>query len=169
MPAPSSAQPGEFASANGSATATVVSPLRLEAVAPLEFGPVGIPAEAGGSITISPLGAPPTYLGTLQQACSAHDSCMARPARFAVRGEAGRHYRVEYPTEAPAHPVSAGGPSLTVTGLIHAFENRDVPGGRGLLGPGGDSSFRIGGTLEVPEGTPAGIYRATLDVVVSYD
>lgn len=112
---------------------------------------------------------PPTYSGTLQQACSAAASCAAQPAQFAVRGEAGRHYRVEYPAEAPAHPIASDGPSLTVAKLMHAFENSDAPGGRGLLGPGGGGSFRIGGTLDIPAATPAGTYRATLDIVVSYD
>ena len=169
LSAPLSAQPGEFASASGTANATIVAPLRLESVAPLEFGTVEVSATEGGSITVTPSGLPPILAGSLRGACAASGDCTARPAQFAVFGAPGRHYRVDYPEEAPAHPVSGTGPSLAVTQLTHAFENGEGPGGRGLLGQDGTGALRIGGTLELPAATPAGIYRATLDVVVSYD
>ena len=62
-------------------------------------------------------------------------------------------------------PASA----LRVTQITVATDSLAGEGGRGLLSQGGLDGFRIGGTLEVPGGTAAGRYRATLNVVVTYD
>ena len=56
-----------------------------------------------------------------------------------------------------------------MTQITVATDSLAGEGGRGLLSQGGLDGFRIGGTLEVPGGTAAGRYRATLNVVVTYD
>lgn len=169
LQAPVHAAPGSQASASGTATAQIIAPLKLDIVSPLEFGTIAVGPSGGGSITIAPSGGSPSYSGTLQAACGAAALCNARPAQFAVQGEAGRYYRVEYPLEAEAIAISRSAPMLRVTQISIATESLGGEGARGLLGPGGQDGFRIGGTLQISGGTAAGRYRATLDVVVSYD
>lgn len=169
LSAPSLAAPGAEASASGTATAQVIAPLRLDAVSPLEFGTIAVAPSGGGAIIVAPSGASPTYTGTLQAACGASALCNAQPAEFAVRGEPGRYYRVEYPAEAMAELTTLPASALRVTQITVATDSLAGEGGRGLLSQGGLDGFRIGGTLEVPGGTAAGRYRATLNVVVTYD
>lgn len=169
LAAPLSAAPGTEATAQGVATARVVAPLKLDTIAPLEFGTIVASQAGSGTVTVDPSGGAPVYTGALRGLCGGSAGCHATPARFAVTGEAGRFYRVEYPREALAYAVAAAAPALRVMRL--AIGTDSLPGGsaRGQLGSGGADSFRIGGTLEVPAGTIAGTYRARLDVLVAYD
>ncbi len=151
------------------ATAEVIAPLKLEAVEPLEFGTVAVAAGGSGSITIDPANSSALYAGSLASSCSASAFCTAQPARFRVTGEPGRYYRIEHPHMAYASPVASQGPALEVRDIAVATDSLASSQARGLLPANGQDGFRVGGTLEVPGGTPAGSYRATLNVVVSYD
>ena len=163
------AEPGSEATATGNATVHIIAPLKLEAIAPLEFGTVTVPQGGWGTITIAASGAAPTYSGGMRGLCAGSSPCEAHPAQFAVRGEPGRYYRVDYPPDALAKPVSGSGAALHVTGLTIATDSLKQGGARGLLDAAGKDGLRAGGTLEVPGGTLAGRYRATLNIVVAYD
>ncbi|QIG54253.1 DUF4402 domain-containing protein [Altererythrobacter sp. BO-6] len=169
LAAPLHAAPGSEGTAVGVATAEVIAPLKLETLEPLEFGTIAVAPNASGSITVPPSTSPATYSGALSASCSATAFCRAQPAKFAVTGAPGRHYRIEHPSEATAQAVRGSAPLLAVTQISVATESLGGESARGLLGPDGTDGFRIGGTLQIPGGTPAGTYRATLDVVVSYD
>lgn len=169
LPAPSLAAPGNEATASGNASAEVIAPLTFEAVAPLEFGTLAVSPSDSGSISVDPAGGPPIYAGSLRAACSTAALCDASPARFAVRGQPGRYYRIEYPDQTYASPVSSSAPALLVKQIAVATDNLSSRGARGQLSAEGADGFRVGGTLEVPGGTAAGRYRATLNIVVSYD
>lgn len=167
--APLLAAPGSEGAAAGVASAEVIAPLKLETLEPLEFGTIAVAPNASASITVPPSTSPPTYSGALSASCAAAAFCRAQPAKFEVTGAPGRHYRIEYPFATSAMAVRGSAPPLAVTQISVATESLGEENARGLLGPDGTDGFRIGGTLIVPGGTPAGTYRATLDVVVSYD
>ena len=169
LSAPLLAAPGSEGTAVGTASAEVIAPLKLETLEPLEFGTIAVAPNAGGSITVPPSTSPAAFSGALSASCSAAAFCRAQPAKFGVTGAPGRYYRIEYPFEARAQAVRGSAPPLAVTQISVASESLGGGNARGLLGPDGTDGFRIGGTLIVPGGTPAGTYRATLDVVVSYD
>lgn len=169
LAAPLLAAPGSEGTAVGVATAEVIAPLKLETLEPLEFGTIAVAPNASGSITVPPSTSPAAFSGALSASCGSAALCRAQPAKFAVRGAPGRYYRIEYPSEATAQAIRGSASALTVTQISVASESLGGGNARGLLGPDGSDGFRIGGTLLVPGGTPAGTYRATLDVVVSYD
>lgn len=170
MVVPAHATPGEEASIQGVTVAQVVAPLKLEAIEPLEFGTVVAGQMGAGTVTIAASDVGVTYTGSLRGICGASSAnCHAHPARFAVTGEAGRHYRIELPVEAMAYSETGHAPALRVARLTARSDSLANGSATGLLDQEGKDSFRVGGTLEVPGGTNAGVYRARLDVLVIYN
>jgi hypothetical protein len=163
------AAPGQEGSATGTASAQIAEPIQLELLAPLEFGTVAIGPGESGSITIAPDGSAPGYSGALSASCAGTAFCNAQPARFAVRGEASRYYRVRFPDQVEAHALGHNGPALMITEVTIMTLSQPDQGSRGRLDTAGRDEVRIGGALQIPSGTPAGRYRATFDLVVSYD
>lgn len=156
------------ATAQGSAQAEVVSPLVVVSEADLAFGAVfaadrqgAVKIEAGGGIS---------YEGGAQAACLPGACGAAHPARFRVKGEAGRAYVVSLPRLIVATGTTTDGsnrsaPPLSVVDLTIDFATQ--PGG-GLLDPSGQDRFEVGGTLRLPPGLPPAAYRATVPVIVTY-
>lgn len=157
------AMAGNRATATGTASATLVDPITLRAVEALQFGVLAVSENGSGAITVDPDSGTSIFAGAVGSICPAGAGCFARPALFAVTGEAGRHYRINAPATAMALHENAGSSlavnSITLSqGLV-----------RRTLDDGGQDSFKVGGTLAIPAGTPPGIYTAELAVVVSYD
>jgi hypothetical protein len=165
LPGPALAQDG---TATGSASASVIRPLAATAVEDLSFGAITVGATAsGGTVAVPPNGGGASYAGSVRQLCSGGGQYQPHPARFAVSGEAGRTYRVTLPAGIVALG-QRGGTGLDVTGMVLHSANRGSTTG-GQLDAGGEDSFAVGGTLQVPAGTPADLYRAQFPVTVSYD
>lgn len=169
LAAPATARTAQGES-EGTATATVVRPLSATALADLSFGAiaVGNAGAPGGSVTVSPQhGAATSYGGSVRAVCSGSSACRPHPARFAVRGEAGRSYKVTLPAALEARGMRSG-VMLSVADLaLHS--DSDGSGIGGQLDLAGSDWFTIGGTLAVPRGTPADTYRAEFPVIVTYD
>ncbi|QKG70606.1 DUF4402 domain-containing protein [Erythrobacter mangrovi] len=165
---PALARDGTSASATGSASAAIVQPITVRALEDLLFGTLAIGTDASGSITVDPASGSVAFLGALRSVCGA-GGCLAHPAVFGVTGEAGRRYRIDAPASAIANPVEGAGPALSVVDIQISVSS--LPGNAtiGLLDSNGEDRFRLGGTLQVPAGSPAGFYRADVEVVVTYD
>ena len=161
--ASSQAMAGDRSTATGTAGATLVEPITLRAVEALQFGVLAVGESGSGAITVDPDSGASIIAGAVGSLCPAGAGCFARPALFAVTGEAGRHYRVDAPATALALHDHAGS-SLAVSSIT--LSQGLV---RRTLDDGGKDSFRVGGTLAIPAGTRPGIYTAELAVVVSYD
>lgn len=143
------------AEATGTATATIVAPLVVEPRSPLDFGVVATGAE-GGKVVVGSDGTV-TWTGGARPGCAG--SCpQPEPARFRVRGEAGRRYTVSL----PARLVIPGqdGTVLEVT--------RFEVGGALRLDSAGEDGFSVGGALEIPAGAPPARHTVTVPVTVDY-
>ena len=160
---------GEASTASGSINVTIVEPIAIQAVDPLQFGILAVSPSQGGEVTVDPGTGATSFTGGVDGACPSGSGCFARPALFAVTGEAGRRYRIDAPTSAVASGGTGGGATLTVSAISVFASSGSPSSSRGLLDDAGRDSFRVGGTLSVPAGTRPGIYRAELAVVVSYD
>ena len=157
----------ERAQASGTATASVVAPITVRQVEALRFGTVAT-GDTGGTLTLSPANGATSVTGSLRSLCPAGSSCTAQAGTFAVRGEAGRSYRISAPGQALAARAGGGG-MLTVSEITVATQSVPGTGLRGVLDDAGADSFKVGGTLQVSPGTAAGTYVAEMEMVVSYD
>ena len=155
------------AQATGTATASVVAPITVRQVESLRFGTVAT-GDTGGTLTLSPTNGATSVTGSLRSLCPSGSSCTANAGIFAVRGEAGRSYRIAAPAQALAGRTGGGG-ALTVSAITIATQSVPGPGPRGILDDAGTDRFKVGGTLEVAPGTAAGTYVAEMEMVVSYD
>ncbi len=160
---------GGSAAASGIASATIVEPIALRSIDPLQFGVIAAARSGSGSITVDPQTGASTFSGSLAPACPHNASCFARPAQFGVTGEAGRRYRIDAPQVASAVRQEGGYATLPISAIRIWVGSGSAQDSRGLLDASGNDSFRVGGTLSVPAGTEPGIYQAELAVVVSYD
>lgn len=159
---------GMSAGATGQAQASVVAPLTVRQIDPLQFGTLAVGHGQSGAVTVDPASGAVTYSGALGSACPSSAICAATPALFLVNGEEGRTYRIEAPQGITAYH-SGSGYGLPVADIAVAVENSAGSATRGTLDEEGRDRFRVGGTLQVAAGSPAGTYRADLQMVVFYD
>lgn len=164
--APVSAAPQ---TAQGETRAEIVEPLAVTTVNDLEFGGIAVPAGVGGSVNVDAASGEASYGGAAGFVCLGGSACGTRAATFAVNGEAGRGYIVTLPASARAFPVTGSGPGLIVDQLTSSSRNQPDAVLSGRLDTSGDDVLRVGGTLQIPAGTPAGSYHAEVQIVVSYD
>ena len=164
--APASGAQG--ASALGSASASVVAPVTVAALADLDFGTLVVSA-GGGTTTIAPLSIGASFAGGVAPICAA--ACpLPHPARFSVEGEPGRSYLVTVPPSValtPDLPEGTGGRSFVVDGLTVGTGSRAL-GNRGALDARGRDFFEVGGTLHVPIAAEPARYTTQITVIVSY-
>lgn len=159
--------------ATGSASATIIQPISATALADLSFGGIALGRNSadggagGGAVIVLPQETGATYAGSARQQCGGQSACQPHPARFAVRGEAGRAYRIAMPSGLEARGTRSGA-ALAVSALTVSSVSQPGAAG-GLTDASGRDTFSIGGTLLVPPGTPADVYRAEFAVTVSYD
>ena len=105
------AQPGQSASAQGTASATVVAALQASQEQDLSFGAIIAGEEAGGEVTVDPAGGPARYGGGVRPACTGSaGGCHPHPARFAVSGAAERSYAITLPDEVTG--AGSNGPAV---------------------------------------------------------
>lgn len=168
MPHQATAGPGTEQTATGIAVAEIVAPLTVTAIADLDFGGLALQSSNSGSIALDPASGAASYSGVRQISCDG-SPCSPQPARFAIKGIAGRNYRVVLPDSAVANPIEGNGAGLLVSAISSASANLPGSTDRGLLDPDGNDLLQVGGRLDVPAGTTPGHYVAQLHVVVSYD
>ncbi|KUR75056.1 DUF4402 domain-containing protein [Novosphingobium sp. Fuku2-ISO-50] len=153
----------------GVAMATVLRPLRVVAVADMNFGTVTHAVGSGGTVTVSPGGAGAAFSGGASAVCTASDCLAAHAALFSVSGEPQRNYAIQLPASITATGVAtnpgATAPPLVVNGLTL----RTTSGaGQHRLDASGADRFEVGGTITLPADLPPARYRASFAVIVSY-
>lgn len=168
---PACAASSQSATAQGLAQAVVVDAIVAAALNDLDFGSVAASQNASGSVTVDPDGIA-NYSGGASPACAGGSCAGIAPARFAVRGEAERSYSVTAPSAITATGTLNGGgsaPDLEIDALnVHLSSHTDGPTSSGRLDANGKDTISVGGRLNVPAGTAAAHYRATLTVMVTY-
>ncbi|MBX9885892.1 MAG: DUF4402 domain-containing protein [Novosphingobium sp.] len=156
MPLPALAAPGGSATVTGTASATIITPIRIVATAPLSFGVMAQPT-AAGTVTVSPSGAITASGGMVGNTAIAQGSSGPQAGKFRVSGEPGRQFFVTLP---PAATVSRSGGSMTIT----LFTVGALTGS-----PVGTLDIGVGGTLAIGAAQPLGTYTGTYQVTASYN
>lgn len=157
------------AHATGIATAILIKPLSVVAVADMDFGTITHLPGASGTVTVSPGTAGASFAGGASAVCAGSVCADAHAARFSVSGEPQRIYAIRLPASVLASGASANAgtlaPSLAVTGLtVRATSGANQPS----LNSGGTDQFEVGGTITLPADLPPARYRANFAVIVSY-
>ncbi len=142
---------GNTSTAQGSATATVISPIQLTHTsgASLNFGTFS--AGTGGTVAVTSggTGSVTGDVGAVTGGTYAADA-------FSVAGDASRNFSIT----SAGGTVASGSNSMTFTTSASATS--------GALDTTGAASFTVGGTLTVGSGQAAGTYTGSYDVTVTY-
>lgn len=140
------------ATAQGTATATVVAPITLTHTsgAALAFG--SFTAGTGGTVAVTSAGAGSKTGGVVFVANSANTA-----DAFTVGGDASR-----------AFTISTSG-STVVSGANSMSFTTSASSTSGTLGTTGAASFTVGGTLTVGANQAAGSYTGSYDATVTYN
>lgn len=172
LASPAYAATGQSSTAIGQAQAMIIAPIIAVSLRDLDFGSLTSSPTASGSITVGAEGGA-TYAGGAAPACAGGGSCAGiSPARFLVSGEAGRSYTISAPAAITATgTLIAGGsaPALAIDALsVHLASHAGSGASVGQLDENGEDQIGVGGRLNVPAGTAAAHYRATLTIMVTY-
>lgn len=165
---PAIASEADRATAPGHASAMVVKPITVAALADLSFGAIAVGENATGTVVVSASGAPVRYTGSARAGGTSLHHGIPHPATFSIAGDPGRSYRVSVPRSILAKG-SRTGRELPVTRLVLRSANAPSASAGGRLDDDGRDLIDIGGTLSVPAGTLPDVFRSELPVVVTYD
>lgn len=139
------------ASANGTATAVIVTPISLTNQRDLTFG--NIAAGPGGTVTIT--NADPGVVSST--GVSLVGGIARTSGQFTVGGTTGLAYTVTLPASTT---ISNGAVTMTVNAFTHNAS--------GTL-PAASEIFFVGGTLNIGAAQATGSYTGTYSVQVSYN
>ncbi|OYU34918.1 DUF4402 domain-containing protein [Novosphingobium sp. PASSN1] len=156
LPGAALAAPGGSVTMNGSASATIITPISIVATAPLRFGVMAQPT-AAGTVTVSTSGAVTTGGGMAGNTAIAQGTAGPQAGKFRVSGEPGRQFFVTLPLAAT---VTSSGSSMT----INLFTVGALTGS-----PVGTLDIAVGGTLAVGAAQPIGTYNGTYQITASYN
>lgn len=163
MGAPAVAQD---AVASGSASASVVEPVRVKALSDLDFGCIAVSGD--GSVRISAESGAGTYSGGVTR-FDGGSGCRTSAAEFLVTGQEGREYRIAIDPAAEARNVENPVLRIAVTEMTGTSANEPSLNEAGRLDASGQDIVKVGGTLEVPAETTPGRYVAKIAVIVTYN
>ena len=160
--------PAALFAGTGHAQAEIVEPIHAIPLAELSFGSIAIGGAGDGSVRVAPDGSQAQFSSAVRSTCDGSASCTPHRAMFAVRGEAGRMYRVIMPTSVTVRGEQTGA-RLTVDELIMQSRNSPSMHNGGLLDEQGRDRFYVGGTLRVPVRTRPDHFRTNLPILVAYN
>ncbi|HVO51434.1 MAG TPA: DUF4402 domain-containing protein [Thermoanaerobaculia bacterium] len=145
----------QAASANGTATAKVLTPIGISAGANLNFGTIASGA-ALGTVVITPAGARSVTggVGAVTDGANAPTAGV-----FTVTGAAGYGFAITLPVSAT---ITSGANNMTVNTFA------STPSGTGTL-TAGTATVNVGATLNVAANQAAGAYTGTYPVTVNYN
>lgn len=139
--------------ANGTATAEVLSSLVVTPVDDLRFGQIA--ANTGGTVTVN-------ADSTVSSTGGLVSTGTRGPGSFSVVGTPNSMVVVSFPSASATLTRSGGTETMTVGGF-----NTD-PNGAFQLSGTGTGTFTVGGTLGVASGQVAGLYSGSFQVSVEY-
>lgn len=142
----------------GTATATIVSPLSISKYADLDFGTVTVLGAGASTITLDPNAAPAAEMASTGPISVA----AAHAASFGGATVKKTGIIVRIPKGTVAMTRSGGTETLT----IRDFTLEGDP--RKQYEAGTAFRFRVGGTLDIPDGAIDGVYEGTFAIEVQY-
>ncbi|WP_295529809.1 DUF4402 domain-containing protein [Novosphingobium sp. Chol11] len=154
-PALAQAAPGNTRSVSGTATAAIIRPIAIVAVASLRFGVIARPSTAG-TLTVSTTGAVSTTGGVTGSNAINQGALAARTGTFRVTGDPGRSFVVVLPPTATV-TTSAGSMNISL------FTVGALPGSTS-----GTLDIAVGGTLSVSAAQTPGAYSGTYRITATY-
>lgn len=141
----------------GTANATIITPIGITAVLPLEFGEV-VGTGGGGTVTIGTDG---SRSGTAALIVSSQGTEQA--ATFDITGEGSNTYAISLPDDVTVTVDDVGaGAAMAVTTFV------SNPSGTGTL-TAGAQTIAVGATLVVGASQVAGAYTGSFTVTVEYN
>lgn len=145
---------GTFAIAN--ASATMLTPLKIEKNQDLNFGNIASSMEAGTAVLTTAGGISRTGGVAILK------NITPTAAQFTVTGDQNQKYSMDAPASIE---LTSGSTKLT---LVLDYGTNTASGN---VLTGGSSVIKVGGTLSVPANTVAGIYTNTKDlkITVAYE
>ena len=149
---PAWAAPGNTSTSSGTATATVIAPIKLKhnSSAALNFGK--FTTGGGGTVVVAAAGTA-TTTGEVTMVSGSTPSADG----FSVTGQSSRTFLIT----TTSGTVSANGNSMAFTTAPSA--------NTGTLSTAGTASFTVGGKLTVSGSTPAATYNGSFSVTVAYN
>ena len=143
------------ATATGQASATVLTPITISPVTPLNFGTLAGNA-SGGTVTVTALNAR-SQVGSVVFATGGFSA-----ASFKVDGTGGQTFAVTYPTV----PLSVSNGAVTMPFTVTGQTTGTLSGTFPSLGT---LTFQVGGTLTVGANQAAGTYTGSYTMTVEYN
>lgn len=133
--------------------------------ADLHFGTMTIPTGAV-NVTVTTAGlrsaTVPSLITLLSQAPVAHN------AAYTIYGSKNAHYIVTLPANGIVK-INSGANQMNVDNFTIKSTNNGAGNGTGKLNQQGTDTFRIGATLKLANGQPAGIYTGTFTITAAYN
>lgn len=150
--------------ATAAASASIITPLKVQATAELSFGSVGSStAPQGGYVVIASKSG-----GQVRNSVNItlNRNGGETPLIRTLTGQPGQSYRITVPAS-----VTTTLNNLTVNAFtLFSANNKDVTTTKlAALDSKGSDSLRLGATLVMPYGTPAGTYTARVPVLLAYE
>ena len=142
---------------SASATATIVTPIAITKVTDMNFGNVAVTTNAG--TVVLPTSGPRTATGGVT--LPAKDGTITA-ASFSVTGTADYGYTINLPSNAVTLTNTDSSATMTISNFTSSLLT-----GSSILNGSGNSSFTVGGTLNVAAGQVAGIYTNDKAITVS--
>lgn len=149
----------QAATANATASGTVVTPIAITAAANLAFG--SFAPGAGGTVTVSTSGVRGATGAVLM-------SGTGSAARFDITGEAGTTYSISH---SGSTELSNGSATMMLTKFSDLTGANGTSGTAtsGTLDGAGEQSLYVGGTLTVSASQATGVYTGTVIATVEYN
>lgn len=151
--------PGLSANSSATASATIIAPMTISSATNLSFG--SFDASKPGTVTVDTAGNRTANGVTLSGGTPA-------AATFSISGQSGLSYNIAY--TGTSATLSNGSDSMAlaiVSDLGGAASSAGAPVSSGTLSSGA-TTLRVGGTLTINAGMPAGSYNGTISVTVQY-
>lgn len=150
-----SATSANAATASGTTTARIVTPLTFNNNAQINFATI-VPGAASDTVTVTPAGG---RTGCTVATCSG----TVAAAAFTVTGTGGQTVTVTAPAAATAFPLTSGANSMSMDNVAVSATSLT------LDNTTGQATFSVGGTLNVGAAQAAGVYNGTFSVNVNYN
>ncbi len=161
--ASSFAQTGTNATAN--ASATLLTPLKIEKTQDLNFGKIASSMEEGKAI-LSTAG-----VVTRSGGVAVLTGIQATAAKFTVTGDANQKFTMSAPASIGLSSGTGSPLNLVLDYKTDLGATLTAPSSTGVVLTGGSREILVGGTLTVPANTVAGVYKneTELKITVSYE
>ena len=150
------------ASANATASCTIINPLALTQTSSLNFGAMAVQSSSAGTCILSSGGKRSATGGVNLSS----QGTAAQNAAFSVSGMASTAYSLTLPVTVT---IYSGGKNMEISTLLVRFKGKDSDAITSTLSETGSDSFTIGGTLNVIASQNVGVYEGTFPVTVAYN